>query len=775
MKSNLYIYLLMAACWGLDISPTIAQPTCAASESGSLRWFYYNNIPGPYLEDLYAHPYYPQVPDGFEYISSLKAPVLYNENFGGLIRGYIVPTVSGSYNFNLTGDDYTRFYLSTDDDPANAVVTCDVPGYSGEEEHDKYPEQTATGVSLTAGNYYYFEVEYKEGAYGDHATVYWQIPGEPAVWQVIHGSYLYDYRCTTICSPRGTPCDSNPNDNDDTLDGIQDGFCNCYVEPTTSNPCVGVRDYIMALYYDNLPEYGLDDFVLAPNYPNAPDRSESLSNFVNYSENSDYENYGTRVQGFFSVPVTGTYRFNVVADDEAAFYLSTDDDPNNIPATPTASVPGYTGEFEHDKHPEQTSVDITLEKGQYYYYEFLHFEGCCGDHFGLFWQTPFSFNNTGWVRVTPFYLHHYDCTTTCIANTPCNDGNSATENDLMDANCNCTGTPCPNGDCDPGITYTPFDGCGPTDKHASTATNSWSSCNAMASPNPNRPAGHWIKYDFDELYTFQNIHIWNYNVAGSTAMGFENVTIDYSTDGNTWTQAWSGTWAQASGQNDYAGFDIGSLSEFTAQHVLITGMDNFENSGCMGFSEATFTVESAALPLELLHFDAQGREKDIAVDWEVLKEIDLAGYAVERSEDKRSFRPITWQVSEGQERNSYQYLDKEVQFNQWYYYRLKMVHLDGKVAYSDVKAARIKSKGTLAVHPNPTKGAISITMTTSQPENVILEVLRTNGQLIKSYSLNLVEGSNQHNIDLGDLPVGTYWVKVKGDVMNRTERVVVIK
>lgn len=770
MKSIFHFNIIILIFLFLKPALSFAQPTCAAENSGSVRWFFYENAAGITIEDLEKHPFYPQAPEGYEDLLSLEIPSNYNNFYGSLIRGYLVPPVTGNYDFNATGDDQVHFYLSTNNNPANKALICDVPFSTNEMGHDDFAEQTSTNIPLVAGQYYYFEFQHKEDNYSNHGTVFWKIPGVSTTWQVIHGSYLYDYICESTCLPEGTPCnDGNPN----TTNDIEDGFCICAGKPITNNPCVGDRDHLTALFYDDIGGETVEDMLNAPNYPHAPDWAEILPRFTR-SRGSSEGYLGTRIQGYIYAPVTGTYSFNVVGDSNPEFYLSTSDNPNNLPSNSTAEVPEWTDEYEHNKFPEQTSSNIILQAGQYYYFEFLHKAFCCGSNFSLYWKTPFI-SNPDWTLMTGTYLYSYNCAANCVAGTDCSDGDEYTHNDQLDANCNCIGTPCANGPCDNGFGYAPVDACSPTNQHSSTAASSWYSCNTMPSPNPSLGASHWIRYDFDQLYNFQNIHIWNYNVAGNTGRGFENVRIDYSTNGTNWTQVWSGTWAQASGQNSYSGFDISGLNQFTAQHILITGLDNFENSNCMGFSEAAFTVEGSTLPLELVRFEAEGRKKDIQVYWEVRQEEDLSGYTLERSDDKQFFKPIAWMHAEGKAMNWYEHLDKEVELNQWYYYRLKMLHLDGKVAYSDIKAARLKARGTLDVYPNPTNGSSKMIINAPNSDRLWVEIMHSNGQQIRAFALDVDAGVYEQVLDLGDLPAGMYWVKVSGGAMNEAIRVSIVE
>ena len=97
-------------------------------------------------------------------------------SYGQWIRGYIIAPETGAYTFQITGDDRTEFYLSTDRNRANKSLAASITGWTGANEWDKYPTQTSTAISLTAGDTYYFEILHVEGSGGDHFTVAWRRP-----------------------------------------------------------------------------------------------------------------------------------------------------------------------------------------------------------------------------------------------------------------------------------------------------------------------------------------------------------------------------------------------------------------------------------------------------------------------------------------------------------------------------------------------------------------------------------------------------------------------
>lgn len=557
---------------------------------GQVKWSYWTGYTSmPDSNALFAREFFPETPNGQQTIISLSSPPNFSDNYGALTRGYIRPAVSGTYTFNVTGDDRVYFYLSPNQSPASKVKRAWTNQNTGQTEHTKYPEQTSAPVHLNAGQYYYFELMHFEGGGSDYASVFWKTTNQPN-WQIIDYNSIYEYSCTVNCPPRGTPC----NDNDpNTANDQQDGFCNCVGTYSSANNCVGEKGVLKAYYYDDIiGSYVEHDLTGAPKFPLLPDRMEKLKGLHGPLEPSTRDNYGSLVQGYLTVPVTGNYEFNLTGDNQTFFFMSKNDSPE-FKQNHQMFVFYGVAEYEHNNSVLQNSGPLYLEKGKFYYLEFRHKDNNWRDHFRLFWKTPFHSHKV-WKEIPSFYVYEFLCEVACIAqNTPCDDGNAFTNNDRIDANCNCKGTPCSGPDCDDaGARYQLYDDCSPTDNLNPSEEASWQSCSSAANPNPARnAANHWIKYSFDDIYKFNSSRIWNYNVNNETDKGLRQVVIDYSMDGINWSSLGGVyNWPQAPGLADYSGFVGPNFNDVKAKYILFSALNNHGDPSCSGFSKVTFNA-----------------------------------------------------------------------------------------------------------------------------------------------------------------------------------------
>jgi hypothetical protein len=178
------------------VSNTNGQPT----GEFLLEWWF-DIGGGNAVTDLINNPNYPDNPTGSAMVDSVELPTtkpasLWEgdvDNYGARLQGYIYPPATGDYTFWITGDNGSQFWLSTNFDSSNVVMTCEVPGtqWTGDREWAKFPnDQESAPVTLEAGQKYYVDVWFKEGSGGDGVAVGWGGPGIGEGPEVISGQYI---------------------------------------------------------------------------------------------------------------------------------------------------------------------------------------------------------------------------------------------------------------------------------------------------------------------------------------------------------------------------------------------------------------------------------------------------------------------------------------------------------------------------------------------------------------------------------------------------------
>jgi hypothetical protein len=140
---------------------------------GTILMEYWLGISGTAISDLTSNPNFPGNPSGSQSLTSFASPVNWNNQYGVRVSGLLYPPTTGTYTFWVAGDDNCELWLSTDENPANAVRIAYVPGWTGPTEWTNYAEQQSVAISLTAGKRYYIEGLMKEEGGGDSLAAAW--------------------------------------------------------------------------------------------------------------------------------------------------------------------------------------------------------------------------------------------------------------------------------------------------------------------------------------------------------------------------------------------------------------------------------------------------------------------------------------------------------------------------------------------------------------------------------------------------------------------------
>ncbi|MFK7946127.1 MAG: PKD domain-containing protein, partial [Saprospiraceae bacterium] len=160
--------------------------------AGTVNYERFMGINGTSISNLTNSADFPDNPSFSGTLTSLDAPDNIGSNFGSKIYGFIEAPQTGTYYFTITGDDASHFYLSSNESPSNLYLIAYLNGWSNVTQFNKYSTQRSIGLSLVAGERYYFEILHKEGTGGDHVQVYWETPSS-ATPTIIPGINLSPY------------------------------------------------------------------------------------------------------------------------------------------------------------------------------------------------------------------------------------------------------------------------------------------------------------------------------------------------------------------------------------------------------------------------------------------------------------------------------------------------------------------------------------------------------------------------------------------------------
>jgi uncharacterized protein (DUF1800 family) len=354
--------------------------------------------------------------------------------------GQIVPQYSETYYFDTLTDDGVKLWVND-----QLLI-------------DKWQSQGATdwtnAIALQANTHYNIKLEYLQTGGKGQARLSWYSASQPK--QVIPSNRFYptnsvngsstnapaaitsaltavgfvgqpfSFTVTGANTPLGFTATNIPpgltfNTTNGALTGVPLVAGNYSMALTASNS-VGVGASVLDItifdtaapgssvvreVWTNVPGVNISDIPLStPANSIAPlGGLEGLADFG--------DNYGERIRGYFTAPITGNYYFWVAGSDSAQLWISNDGDSVNkvlrawVTPTNNPTAPGQNGTSSRqwNLQASQRSGWLSLVAGQKYYLEILHKAGTgAGDNWSVGWlQDPYGTNTTP-AGVTPSYL-----------------------------------------------------------------------------------------------------------------------------------------------------------------------------------------------------------------------------------------------------------------------------------------------------------------------------------------------------------------------------------
>ena len=222
-----------------------------------------------------------------------------------------------------------------------------------------------------------------------------------------------------------------------------------------------------------------------------------------------------------------------------------------------------------------------------------------------------------------------------------------------------------------------------------------------------------------------------------------------------------------------------------AEAVMIGGFGepaiNNANAGENIFDVFENQTETIILPINLKSFSAKQYTENAAIlNWTSLSEINASYYEVQRSIDRVDWNFVGQVKAKGSEfvGADYELIDDNLPLtgrtnDVIYYYRLKMVDLDGAVDYSAVEAVSFDglAKGSLFVYPNPTADEVFVSLENVADLGGQVAILDRSGKMVHSQQLRTGE---DERVSLVDLPTGLYTLAVSQAGELFTEKVIKI-
>ncbi|MEO5562781.1 MAG: T9SS type A sorting domain-containing protein [Chitinophagaceae bacterium] len=186
--------------------------------------------------------------------------------------------------------------------------------------------------------------------------------------------------------------------------------------------------------------------------------------------------------------------------------------------------------------------------------------------------------------------------------------------------------------------------------------------------------------------------------------------------------------------------------------------------GCFNFPQ------QVTLPVKLLAFSGSYSGSKTVLNWETANEVNFDHYDIERGNNGKDYLAIGSQSAKSTiSKPTYQFTDELAgSYDDVFYYRLRMVDIDGKYSYSNVIMVRRdqKNMGGMIISPNPVfnGGVITIRLNAEKKKTVDIRVIDNSGKIVLRQQNQLTEGINSIAFNnQSRLQSGVYTIQVVAD------------
>jgi sugar lactone lactonase YvrE len=217
--------------------------------------------------------------------------------------------------------------------------------------------------------------------------------------------------------------------------------------------------------------------------------------------------------------------------------------------------------------------------------------------------------------------------------------------------------------------------------------------------------------------------------------------------------------------------------------VFIDGAGNLYISDGGNYRIRKVTWESPTA-VGLATFVAYEDHRAVRIVWMTTANREYAGFNLYRSlRPYEGFERLNRTLITGQHR--FQYMDREVQANQMYYYRLEAVGVSGETTLFGPIVARVGTSRTFALHqntPNPFNPATAIRFDLPAPGRVTLRIYNLHGQEIATLLEDEFKPAGSYTLwwDGRDArgaraASGVYLYRLKADSFVETKKMLLLK
>lgn len=177
-------------------------------------------------------------------------------------------------------------------------------------------------------------------------------------------------------------------------------------------------------------------------------------------------------------------------------------------------------------------------------------------------------------------------------------------------------------------------------------------------------------------------------------------------------------------------------------------------------------IPQYVLPFGIESFTARLNDNTAFLNWEYDAPEEVKEFIIESSNDASGNYNISGKINASPNRNSYEFVQYNLETSGTLYYRIKTVSLDGTIHYSKILALKIDKSGlfNLTAMPSPFANKIDISFYSDTQQLIQLTVVDLFGRILKSQKLQAAKGQHTLSMDgLFGLSSGVYFLQARTD------------
>lgn len=186
-----------------------------------------------------------------------------------------------------------------------------------------------------------------------------------------------------------------------------------------------------------------------------------------------------------------------------------------------------------------------------------------------------------------------------------------------------------------------------------------------------------------------------------------------------------------------------------------------------------YTNINAILPVSLTGFEGRNSRNQNVLTWQVEDELNFDRYELERSTDGQKF--VSLATIPAASKNKYTYRDTDISDRHpVYFYRLKMIDIDGKFTMSSVIKINNQAPGwRVSATPNPFINGIRITIESSVKGNATILISDMTGKGLIKETVLFNAGTNTFELkETASFSRGTYLLSIQSGGEVQTMKII---